>query len=227
MIKVSKFAVRDNVICLHNETTKQTIVIDVVNVDKHPVDDGDAMDIIAHVKYEAADDTSLQVKYQYDGEGSGGILEVLPLGQEKMALAHFMLNIRRNPVEVIQPDETRCPTSLSEILREEYGIKTKEEVDDLAVKMGMIPALLHRMINDDLWTYYVCARLGIQFGTTSDFWWNIHHNHTKWNVDQKIAKEQNALVVDWASPALGLMDQDLTQMFPNTNNEIENKAIQK
>ena len=93
----------------------------------------------------------------------------------------------------------RIPSSVTVILREEFGVGTKISVEELAVRIGVIPVLLHRIMDMENFSYSMCMRLGKFFGQTPEFWWNLQTNYSiiATKSDLRIQAEV-AAIIPWS-----------------------------
>lgn len=90
----------------------------------------------------------------------------------------------------------RTPSSVTDILREEFGVGTKISVEELGTRIGIIPVVLERIMDMENFSYSVCMRLGKFFGQTPEFWWNIQCNYSMLSAkgDLKIQAEVAAII---------------------------------
>lgn len=90
----------------------------------------------------------------------------------------------------------RLPSSVSDILREEFGVGTKISVEELAVRIGVIPQMLIRIMDMENFSYSMCMRLGKFFNQSPEFWWNIQNNYSMIaaKTDLRIQAEVAAII---------------------------------
>lgn len=68
----------------------------------------------------------------------------------------------------------RVTSSVSTILKEEYGVGTKISIAELSKALDVHEVLLNRLMDLDNWGYMMCSKLAKVFETTEAFWWNIN-----------------------------------------------------
>lgn len=81
-------------------------------------------------------------------------------------------------------ENTRKPSTVAEILKEEFMAQYNLTTIDLSVALSLPINLCHAVVDKDYpITYAIAKRLGKFFGNTPDFWINLQHNHERWEID--------------------------------------------
>lgn len=81
-------------------------------------------------------------------------------------------------------ETTRKPSTVAEILKEEFMVPHDLTIMDLAVALSLPANLCHAIVEKNCpITYAIAKRVGKFFGNSPEFWMNLQQNYERWEID--------------------------------------------
>lgn len=92
-------------------------------------------------------------------------------------------------------EKTRKPSTVAEILKEEFMVPYNLTIMDLSVALGLPIRLCESIADKDYpITYAIAKRMAKFFGNSAEFWINLQQSYERWEIDNnailKVAIEQ-------------------------------------